>query len=63
MTPLVPDDCAMQLRTFQLLVYIDHNGHEQIDWTWTGEPVTGMAALGYLEAAKLGMYHNQLHQE
>jgi hypothetical protein len=26
-----------------------------------GEEVTGMAAVGYLEAAKLGMYHCQLH--
>jgi hypothetical protein len=52
---------AMELRRFELVVYIDHAGREQIDWEWQGEPVTGMAALGYLEAAKLGMYHDQMH--
>lgn len=32
-----------------------------IDHLWDGEDVTGMAALGYLEAAKLSMYHGHLH--
>lgn len=58
---LEPRDCAMRLRTFELVVYIDHDGREQIDWQWTGDPATGMAALGYLHAAILGMYHGQLH--
>lgn len=53
----------MRLRSFELVVYIDHDGREQIDWQWTGEPVTGMAALGYLNAAMLGMYHGQLHHD
>lgn len=56
-----PNDCAMRLRTFSLIVYIDHDGRERIDWQWDGEEVTGMAALGYLEAAKLSMYHGHLH--
>lgn len=60
---LEPSDCAMRLRSFELVVYIDHDGREQIDWQWTGEPVTGMAALGYLNAAMLGMYHGQLHHD
>lgn len=56
-----PDDLAMELRRFELLVYIDNDGREQIAYQWSGEEVTGMAAVGYLEAAKLGMYHDQLH--
>lgn len=51
----------MRLRTFSLVVYIDHGGQERINWQWDGEDVTGMAALGYLEAAKLSMYHGHLH--
>lgn len=61
MAALQPDDMAIELRRFELVVYIDRDGRERIDWIWTGEPVTGMAALGYLEAAKLGTYHSHLH--
>jgi hypothetical protein len=56
------EDAAMILRRFELVIFIDNDGHEQIDWRWTGEPATGMAALGYLEAAQLGMYHSHMHE-
>lgn len=31
---LEPSDCAMRLRSFELVVYIDHDGREQIDWQY-----------------------------
>lgn len=60
---LMPDDMEMELRRFELVVYIDSTGREQIDWRWSGEEVSAMAAMGYIEAAQLAMYHTQLHAE
>lgn len=33
---LQPEDMAMELRRFELVVYIDQDGGEQIEWEWTG---------------------------
>lgn len=58
---LQPEDEAIRLHTLELAVYIDNEGKQQIEWQWSGEEVLAMHAIGYLEAAKLGMYHEQQH--
>jgi len=60
---LEPADEVMRLHTFELVIYLDAEGRQQMDWQWRGEDITLMQAIGFIEAAKLGLYHAQTHPD
>lgn len=47
---------AMPVWGFALLVQLDQDGVEQVDFSWVGDRVRAYTAVGAMEAAKLELF-------
>lgn len=58
--PLIPPS-GIALAGITIVLYIDDNGEQKINWDWAGDGMQGISFLGMLEAAKMAVWEDILN--